>query len=218
MGRKDRTLWAHDNDGRATEDKSDEWVMQDLNYDSQWEDTKDTRGITHYRQALAQRRHWNRHLHRHPAGNSSQSQRESKESPISTRGRGQPMQGPFLPFGRHLIGSRRRSGPCARGRDHSLQWTGWVCCARKLVSRGMRGSEEGSYLWRMFNRSLATASRSSCDETSSSSAVVAPMDSMSSSLYCSITNRTSCWSGFRPVSALFHQNERCLCGAPISPE
>ena len=45
MGRKDRTLRAHDNDGRATEDESDEWVMQELNYESQWEDTKDTRDL-----------------------------------------------------------------------------------------------------------------------------------------------------------------------------
>lgn len=37
--RKDRTSRAHDDDGRATEDESDERVIQELNYESEWEDT-----------------------------------------------------------------------------------------------------------------------------------------------------------------------------------
>ena len=53
MGRE-RTglLRAHGNDGRTTEDESDEWMMQEVSYESQWEDTTiiwKIRGITHYR-------------------------------------------------------------------------------------------------------------------------------------------------------------------------
>ena len=36
---------AHDNDERTTEDESEEWMMQEVSYESQWEDTTILRKI-----------------------------------------------------------------------------------------------------------------------------------------------------------------------------
>lgn len=114
------------NSGRMTEDESDEWTTRELNHKSKLDDTatfrdegREGRRITHCHRAWAQYRNWSQHRRRHLISNSFQSQRELRGSPIGTRERGQPMQGPFPPFGRRPKESRRRSGPYAQGKGRS---------------------------------------------------------------------------------------------------